>query len=94
MHRPNPILKFKFTIMKIIYNKLNAFCLVMLTGWMVLASCNKDLEQFPSIATPVYPTGKGIAAVIAANPNYSFYNALITRAGLAASLNDSTKSYK
>ena len=79
--------------MKIINNKLRAYSLVILSGLFFLTSCNKDLEQFAAIPTPIYPTGNGIAATIAANANYSFYNALITRSGLATSLNDLTKSY-
>jgi hypothetical protein len=87
------ILKLKLTIMTKINNKHRAFYLVILSGLFFLASCNKELEQFPPIATPVYPTGDGIAATIAADANYSFYNALITRAGLAPSLNDLTKTF-
>jgi hypothetical protein len=60
---------------------------------LFLTACNKDLEQLAPIATPVYPTAPGIAATLAANPNYSFYSAMITRAGLTASLNDSTKKF-
>ncbi len=77
---------------KIIY-KLRTNYLVILAGLFFLTSCNKDLEQLAPIAKPIYPSGPGIAATIAANANYSFYSALITRAGLTASLNDSTKTF-
>lgn len=74
-------------------NKLKAYYLVILAGLFLITSCNKDLEQFAAIPKPVYPTGNGIAATLAANPNYSNYAALIARGGLTATLNDSTKSY-
>lgn len=77
---------------KIIY-KLRYNCLAILGAIIFLTSCNKDLEQFAAIPTPVYPSGNRIAATLAADANYSFYNALITRAGLTATLNDSTKSF-
>lgn len=80
--------------MKTMIHKLRAFHLVVLTALVLLtASCNKNLEQLAPIPTPVYPTGNGIAATLAANPNYSMYTALITRGGLTASLNDLTKTF-
>ncbi|MEP7164187.1 MAG: hypothetical protein ABI741_05810 [Ferruginibacter sp.] len=79
--------------MKKINYILRANYLAILAVLFFLSSCNKDLEQLAPIPTPVYPTGNGIAATIAADPNYSFYNAMITRAGLGASLNDLTKTF-
>ena len=79
--------------MKKINNKLRALYLVILSGLFLLSSCNKDLEQFAAIPTPVYPTGNGVAATIAANPNDSLFSRLIVRSGLAATLNDLTKNY-
>jgi len=79
--------------MKNIIKKLKASYLVVITGLIFLTSCNKDLEQLAPIATPVYPTGSGVAATLAANANYSMYNALITRAGMTATLNDLTKTF-
>ena len=78
--------------MKMINHTIKAFFGIALSA-LCLTACNKDLEQLDPIATPVYPSGAGIAATLAANPNYSFYSAMITRAGLAASLNDSTKTF-
>lgn len=72
---------------------INIKLLVMLSGVFFITSCNKELEQPAPIAKPVYPSGNGIAATLAANPNYSFYSAMITRAGLTATLNDSTKTF-
>jgi len=77
---------------KIIYN-LKASCILFLAGSIFLISCNKSLEQLAPIPTPVYPTGTGVAATLAANANYSFYTALITRAGMTTTLNDLTKTY-
>lgn len=66
---------------------------MILSGFFFLSSCNKALEEFAVIPTPVYPTGLGIAATIAANPNDSLYSRLIVRSGLTATLNDLTKTY-
>jgi hypothetical protein len=66
---------------------------VILSALFFLSSCNKELEQLPAIPTPTYPTGNGIAATIAANPNDSLFNRLIIRSGLANTLNDLTKNF-
>jgi uncharacterized surface protein with fasciclin (FAS1) repeats len=79
--------------MKKLNNKLRASYLVILSGIFFLTSCNKELEQFAAIPKPSYPTGLGMAATIAANPNDSLYSRLIVRSGLTATLNDSTKSF-
>lgn len=87
------------TIMKKIIYQLRANYLVVIAGLILVTSCNKGLEQLAPIPTPVYPSGPGIAATLAANANYSFYSALITRANTAATptiasiLNDSTKTF-
>ena len=82
-------------MMKKINYKLRAYYIAIFSALLFLTACNKQLEEFPAIPTPVYPTGSGVAATIAADPNYSFYNALLTRAGAAtiANLNDLTKSF-
>jgi uncharacterized surface protein with fasciclin (FAS1) repeats len=79
--------------MKTMIYKLRTYYLAVLAGTFFLISCNKDLEQLAPIPTPVYPSGSGIAATMSANPNYTMYAALITRAGMTSLLNDSTKSY-
>ncbi|MGC4104683.1 hypothetical protein [Ferruginibacter sp.] len=79
--------------MKNINNKLRVTYLAVLSSMVLFTACNKDLETLPPIATPVYPAGAGIAATLAANTNYSFYSAMITRAGMASALNDSTKTF-
>ncbi len=79
--------------MKKINNKLRTIYLVLLSGLFFLTSCNKDLEQFAALPTPTYPTGLGVAATIAANPNDSLFSRLIVRSGQAATLNDLTKTF-
>ncbi len=79
--------------MKRINNKLKTSYLVILSCLLFLTSCNKDLEQFAPIPTPVYPTGSGVAGALAANVNDSLYSRIIIKSGLAATLNDNTKSF-
>jgi hypothetical protein len=79
--------------MKKINNQLKAFSLSFALAMLLLTSCNKEVEQLPAIATPVYPSGKGIAATIAANPNDSLYYRMLVRSGLVSLLNDSTKAF-
>ncbi len=65
--------------------------LVLLT---TLSSCNKEVFETAKIpAVPVINRSPGIAATLAASPNYSFYSALINRGGMASTLNDTTKSF-
>ena len=66
---------------------------VVIAAALFFTSCNKDLEQFAAIAPPTYPTGLGVAATIAANPNDSLFSRLIIRSGLTATLNDLTKTF-
>lgn len=77
---------------KLIY-KFRVNYLVIVAGLFFLTSCNKDLEQFAAIPTPVYPTGSGVAATISANPNDSLFNRLLVRSGMVSTLNDLTKTF-
>jgi len=79
--------------MKRITLQLKSIGIALLPALLIIASCNKLPEQFPPIQTPVYPSGSGIAATLAANPNYSMYTALIARAGLTDTLNNNTKTF-
>ncbi|MBS1667522.1 MAG: fasciclin domain-containing protein [Bacteroidetes bacterium] len=79
--------------MKRINHHLKTIGIALLPALLILASCNKEPEQFAPIQTPVYPTGSGIAATLAANPNFSMYTALIARAGLTDTLNNNTKTF-
>ncbi len=58
-----------------------------------LTACNKELEQQAAITVPAYPTGTGVGATIAANPNDSLFNRLLIRTGFATTLNDLTKTF-
>jgi Fasciclin domain len=73
--------------------KIRFNLLLAVAGAVFFTSCNKELEQMAPIATPVYPTGNGVAATIAANPNDSLFNRLLVRSGLSATLNDLSKSF-
>jgi hypothetical protein len=79
--------------MKKINIKLSIAYLTVLCGLMLFSSCNKGVEDLAPVPQTVYPSGKGIAATIAANPNDSLFSRLIIRAGLTAMLNDSTKTF-
>lgn len=67
--------------------------LIALSGVVFLTACNKELEELAPITVPAYPTGTGVAATIAANPNDSLFNRLIVRSGMTATLNDLTKTF-
>ena len=59
---------------------------------LLLASCNKDLEQFPE--TPVTPaTGPTLNAVMASNTSDSLYYRMLKRVGLDVVLADSAKAH-
>ncbi len=75
--------------MKRIYHHI----FVLAATVMFTTACNKELETLPAITVPPYPTGTGVAAAIAANPNDSLFNRLLIRTGIAASLNDLTKNF-
>jgi len=76
-------------------NQIQQGALLFITAVMMLASCNKDIP----VATPIPPpppTGtQTMSQIIAANPNYSFLAAAITRAGTGLSFNpaDATAVY-
>lgn len=62
-------------------------------GMLLLASCNKDMEQLAPLATPTYPTGAGVQGAIAAIPGDSLYNRLLIKSGLSSMLNNNSVSY-
>ena len=68
-------------------------CMAALLASTALVSCNKEVFDVGNIAVPGPNRAPGIAATIAASPNYSFYTALINRSGFAATLNDTSKSF-
>lgn len=59
---------------------------------MILSSCNKEPEQIQgTVVTP--PSGISLGATITATTDNSFYLALITRAGLLSTINNTATSY-
>ena len=74
---------------------LNKFTIKGLLGLslvVVLASCNKDLEQFPEAATPP-PSGLSLTETIAATPSDSLYNRLLIKSGLGPTFNNKATSF-
>jgi uncharacterized surface protein with fasciclin (FAS1) repeats len=76
-----------------IIKNIKLVCVAALLVSTALISCNKEVFDAGDIAVPGPNGAPGVAATIAASPNYSFYNALINRAGFAATLNDTTRSF-
>lgn len=72
-------------------NKFFKKLMVMGAGFLLIGACNKDVEQFPDI-TFQNNSGPGLATALAANTNYSLYNAVVAKSGMAATLNDSTRT--
>lgn len=75
-----------------IKNKIKTVAAIV-TGCVLAASCNKDVQQFDPIAVPSYPTAARVASVIASNPNDSLYYRMIVRAGMVNTLNDSSRTF-
>lgn len=65
--------------------------LFSLLAVLLFTACNKDVEQFPDITTVANPS-PGLATALAANSNYSLYNAVVVKSGMSATLNDSTRT--
>lgn len=76
--------------MKTINKKIGISFLAAVSGILFLSSCNKDLEQASAI-TP--ESGISVGQAIAANSNYSIFNAALVRTGIAASLKDSASNF-
>src|SRR4051812_5465216 len=80
--------------MIIIKNKIKPGMLLLIAAGFLFTSCNKNVKQFDAIPTPVYPSSaNSIAKIIAATPTDSLYYRMIVRAGMVATLNDSTRNY-
>jgi uncharacterized surface protein with fasciclin (FAS1) repeats len=78
--------------MKYITKILKSSLLLLAAVMLILASCNKDVEQFTE--TPVTPpTGKALGETIAGIPTDSLYYRLIARAGLVSTINNKATSY-
>jgi hypothetical protein len=96
----NPITKklfyFKNKTMKKLNNTIKVFSIAAVVASMsFLSSCNKELESFTPLPTPVYPAGnitgsQSIGRILATPPDTMFYIMLV-RSGLLNTYNDSTK---
>jgi len=72
--------------------KIKTGIILLLGSMIILSSCNKDLEQFPTNEQP--PTGgMSLVATLAASPDDTLYNRLITRAGLTATFNNTATGF-
>jgi hypothetical protein len=98
----NPITKklfyFKNKTMKKLNNNMKVFSIAALVASICfLSSCNKELESFTPLPTPVYPAGnitgsQSIARTIAANKADTMFYIMLVRSGLLNQFNDSTKT--
>ena len=70
-----------------------SWCVAALSSFILLTSCNKDLENFATIPTPVYPSGTTMGRTIASNPNDSLWYRMLLRSGLVNQFNDSTRTF-
>lgn len=78
--------------MKYITKILKINLLPVVAAMLILASCNKDLEQFTeTLVTP--PNGKTLGETIAATATDSLYYRLITKGGLLSTINNKTATY-
>lgn len=62
----------------------------------ILSACNKGLEDIagnPPFGPTTPSAAKGLADTIKAIPNYSLYSAIVTKSGLAATLNNKSATY-
>lgn len=78
--------------MKYINRILKINLLLIVAATLIIASCNKGLEQFTE--TPVVPpNGNALGETIAATSTDSLYYRLITKAGLVATINNKAATY-
>lgn len=74
------------------FNKILKQLLPVLVAVFLASSCNKDVGQFPEVIPPGPNSGPGLATVVAGNAGYSLYSAIILKAGMTATLNDSSRT--
>ncbi len=65
-------------------NKLTAGFSACLLTLIIFQSCNKQFEEIGTIATTAPTTGSSIGDIVNNDTSYSFFKALITKAGAAA----------
>ena len=80
-------------IMKI-FNRMKTGLSLLIVSAMLMVSCNKDLEQFPSTPAPV-PTGSTIGETLRNTDTDSLFYRLILKSGTAtlATLNNAANRY-
>jgi uncharacterized surface protein with fasciclin (FAS1) repeats len=78
--------------MKYISKIVKISFLLAVAAIMILSSCNKEPEQIQGPVTPV-PTGISLGETITATADNSLYLALINRAGLLSTINNTATSY-
>lgn len=80
------------TNMKLRFLKYTKLLLVLTAGVVLILSCNKDdLNAVP--ATPAPSTATKTIYEVLSDPNYSILKAAVDKAGLTATLSDSTAVY-
>lgn len=77
-----------------IFNKMKAGVSLLIVTAVVMVSCNKDLEQFPSTPAPV-PTGSTIGETLRTTASDSLFYRLVLKSGAAtlATLNNAANRY-
>lgn len=73
-------------------HKLKSGFVMLLSGALLVTSCNKDPEQF-QIPEPQLPTGDLLGTVLSSSDNDSLYNRLVIRAGMQNALNSHRNNY-
>src|SRR5678816_2665966 len=68
-------------------NRLTIKGLPVLLAVLFLASCNKDLEQFPETPAPT-PSGLTLTETLASTASDSLYNRLFIKSGLGPTYNN------
>jgi Fasciclin domain len=82
--------------MKKLNNTIKGWSFAALSSMVLLTACNKSLDVYDPLPTPVYPTplsGTTIGRILASTPSDSLYNRMLIKSGLASNFNDSTKTF-
>lgn len=73
-------------------HKIKCGFTMLLSGALLVTSCNKDPEQFITPEPPT-PTGDMLGTVLATSENDSLYNRLVIRAGMQNLINNPANQY-
>ena len=77
--------------MKYISQIIRSSSLLAVSAMLILSACNKDLQQFTEPVTPV--TGSSLGETLVANADDSLYVALVKRAGLLTTINNTAATF-